>query len=355
LYFPNHDSMVANMAQLAKMGLSVRISELDMRIPVPATSAGLADQAAGFSTVVQACLDSPNCGSITVWDADDATSWIPGSGFWPGYGAATLFDANFQPKPAYTSVMNTLRTAALAAPTAPKLTAPAITNAASYANKGVAPGEIVVIFPTNVGPATLAGNSLDASGKVVTMIAGTRILFDGVAAPMIYTVKNQVSAVVPYEIAGQASTQVQVEYNGIRSVAVTVPVLPAVPGILTANSSGTGQAVAVNQDGSLNSASNPAARGSVVILYATGEGQRNPVGVTGVPAPAYASPVLSPVTLTVGGAPATLAYAASAPAFVGLMQINLTVPDTAPTGASVPVVLTIGKAQSPSGVTIAVK
>ncbi len=354
-YSPNHDSLVANMAQLAKMGLSVRISELDMRIPLPATSAGLADQAAAFSTVVQACLDSPNCGSITVWDANDATSWIPVSGYFPGYGAATLFDEKFQPKPAYTSVMNTLRAAALAVPTAPKLTAPAITNAASYANKGVAPGEIVVIFPTNVGPAALAGNGLDASGKVVTTIAGTRVLFDGVAAPMIYSVKNQVSAVVPYEIAVQATTQVQVEYSGIRSVAVTVPVLPAVPGILTANSSGTGQAVAVNQDGTLNSASNPAGRGSVVILYATGEGQRNPAGVTGVPAPAYAGPALSPATLTVGGPSATLGYAASAPGFVGLMQINLTVPDGAPTGGAVPVVLTIGTAQSPSGVTIAVK
>src|ERR1035441_4739865 len=74
LYFPNHDSMVANMAQLAKMGLSVRISELDMRIPVPVTTTGLADQASAFSTVVQACLDSPNCVSITVWGADDTTS-----------------------------------------------------------------------------------------------------------------------------------------------------------------------------------------------------------------------------------------------------------------------------------------
>ena len=148
---------------------------------------------------------------------------------------------------------------------------------------------------------TLGGNGLDPSGKVVTTIAGTRVLFDGVAAPMIYTVKNQVSAVVPYEIAGQAATQVQVEYNGIRPVAVTVPVLPAVPGILTANASGSGQAVAVNQDGSLNSASNPAARGSVAILYATGEGQRNSAGVTGVPAPAYGGPVLSPAALTVEG------------------------------------------------------
>jgi uncharacterized protein (TIGR03437 family) len=143
-----------------------------------------------------------------------------------------------------------------------------------------------------------------------------------------------------------------VEYNGIYSVAATVPVLPAIPAIITVNSEGTGEAVAVNQDGTLNSASNPAARGSVVTLYATGEGQRNPAGVTGVPAPAYDPPVL-PVIVTVGNMPAALPYASSAPGYVGLMQIDLTVPENAPTGSAVPVVLTVGTAQSPS-VTIAI-
>lgn len=351
-WLPNHDSMVANMARLAKMGLSVRLSELDLRLRLPPSAADLANQATIFSTTVQACLDSPNCVSVVVYGSDDTTSWIPST--YPGYGAATLFDANFQPKPAYTSVMNTLRTAALAVPTAPKLTGPAITNAASYANQGVAPGEIVTLFPTNAGPATFTGTGFDASGKILTLIGGTRVLFDGVAAPMIYAAENQVAAVVPYEIAGQSSTLVQVEYNGIRSVATTVPVLAAVPGIITTNAQGTGQASAVNQDGSINSASNPAARGSVVVLYATGEGQRNPAGVTGVPAPAYDGPVLS-AGATVGGIAANLPYAASAPGYVGLMQINLTIPQSAPTGPAVPIQLTIGTVQSPSGVTIAVQ
>jgi len=119
------------MAHWAKLGLTVRLSELDARLLLPATTAQLAAQANIFNTTVQACLDSPNCVSMAVWGADDTTSWIPS--FYPGYGAATLFDASFQPKPAYTSVMNTLRTAALAVPSAPKLTAAAIANAASYA------------------------------------------------------------------------------------------------------------------------------------------------------------------------------------------------------------------------------
>jgi endo-1,4-beta-xylanase len=348
---PDHDSMVANMAQLAKMGLRARISELDAMIQLPASAADLATQATFFSTTVQACLDSPNCTTISVMEANDAVSGTANQV--PGYGAATMFDANFQPKPAYTAVMNTLRTAALAVPSAPALTAPAVTNGADYANKGVAPGEIVTLFPSNTGPSTMANLGLDASGNVLTLIGGTRVLFDGVAAPMIYAAKNQVAAVVPYEIAGESSTQVQVEYNGIRSVAVTVPVLAAVPAIITTNSQGTGQAAALNQDNSLNSASNPAARGSIVTIWATGEGQRNPAGVTGVPAPAYDAPVLS-ASVTVGGVAASLPYAAASPGYVGLMQIDLTVPPSAPTGAAVPVQLTIGTIQSPS-VTIAIK
>ena len=351
-WVPNHDSMVANMAHLAKMGLSVRLSELDVRLPLPATSAALESQASLYSTSVQACLDSPNCISIVVFGADDSTSWIPT--YYPGYGAATLFDANFQPKPAYTSVMNALRTAALATPGAPALTAPAVTSAASYANQGVAPGEIIALFPTNVGPATFTGSGLDDSGKVLTLIGGTRVLFDGIAAPMIYTVRNQAAAVVPYEVAGHSSTQVQMEYNGIRSVAVSVPVLPAAPALFTVNAQGTGPVVANHLDGTVNSASNPAARGSIVVLFATGEGQRNPAGVTGALAPAYDTPVL-PVSVSIGGVAAELGYAASAPGFAGLMQINLTIPPGAPIGAAVPVILTVGTAQSRSGVTIAIK
>ncbi len=352
-YSPDLASMEANMAQLAKMGLSARISELDMRINVPATSPELADQATAYSAVVQACLESPNCVSITSWGADDTTSWIAYSGYFPGAGAATLFDANFQPKPAYAAVMATLRTAALAVSTAPTLTATAVVNAASYAKNGVAPGEIVTLFPNNVGPAALTGTGLDASGKVLTEVAGTRVWFSGIPAPIIYAAKNQVAAVVPYELAGSDSTQVQVEYNGIYSVAVTVPVVAAVPGIITTNSQGTGQAVALNVDGTVNSTANPAARGTIVTIYATGEGQRNPAGVTGaLPGPNDA-PVL-PVSLTVGGAAAHLTYAASAPGFIGMMQIDFTVPQSAPTGAP-QVELTVGTAKSPAGVTVAVK
>ena len=251
-----------------------------------------------YATTVQACLDSPNCVSLTVWGANDKTSWIPY--FFKGFGAATFFDASFQPKPGYTSAMNTLRAAALASKTAPALSSVAVVNAASYAKPGIAPGELVTLFPTNSGPAMQTGASLDSTGKVATETGDTRVLFDGIPAPMIYSLKNQAAAVVPYEIAGHPSTLVQVEFNGLQSVAVSVPVLQAVPGVFTADGSGGGQAAMQNSDGSANGASHPAPRGSVAILFVTGEGQTNPGGMDGVLAasPAPAAPTPAPACTT---------------------------------------------------------
>jgi endo-1,4-beta-xylanase len=104
VYSPVLSQIVANMARFAKLGLLVRETELDVALTLPASASDLANQATAFSTSVQACLESPNCVGINVFGADDAMSWINGS--FPGEGAATMFDANFNPKPAYTAVMN---------------------------------------------------------------------------------------------------------------------------------------------------------------------------------------------------------------------------------------------------------
>ena len=118
---------------------------------------------------------------------------------------------------------------------------------------------------------------------------------------------------------------------------------------------GTGNAVIVNQDGSINSDQNPAPRGSIVVLYATGEGQTNPAGVTGQPAQSpFPKPVL-PVSLTIGGIAAGVLWAGEAPGFVGLLQINAQVPSGFVPPGDLPVVLTVGTYQSQAGVTIALK
>ena len=155
-------------------------------------------------------------------------------------------------------------------------------NAASYVGGSVSPGEIVVIFGSGLGPNALVGPQLDTRGYVSSSLAGTQVLFDGVAAPIIYTQASQVSVVVPYEVIGR--TQVQVVYQGQASNLVLIPVAAVMPGIFTVGASGHGQGSILNQDGTVNSASNPAPVGSYVSVYATGEGQTNPAGIDGKPA-----------------------------------------------------------------------
>jgi len=237
------------------------------------------------------------------------------------------------------------------------ISANGIGNAASYAGGSVAPGEIVVIFGSGLGPNTLAGLQLDSHGNVSTSLSGTQVLFDGIAAPLIYSQAKAVSAVVPYEVNGKNSTQVQVIYQGQPSNVVAMPVTSVMPGIFTDDASGRGQGAVVNQDGTMNSATNPAAAGSVVFFYATGEGQTVPGGVDGQPDGSPAPvPAGQPVTVTIGGINAQTMYAGGVPGLVaGVLQVNAQIPSGVATGNAVPIVLTIGGKASQTGATLAIR
>jgi len=164
------------------------------------------------------------------------------------------------------------------------------------------------------------------------------------------------SAIVPYNVAGKASTQMQVEYLGMLSDPVTVPVAAAVPGLFTKDFSGTGQGAIVNQEGSLNSAANPAARGSIVSLYATGEGETNPSGIDGMLGGDKPPKPRLPVTATIGGVSAEVTYAGGANGLVaGAMQINVRIPTGIAPGSAVSVQMTVGNTSSQAGVTLAVQ
>ena len=232
----------------------------------------------------------------------------------------------------------------------------AVTNAASFAPGPVAPGEFVTIFGTAVGPTTAVNLVLTPSGTVDTILGGTQVFFDNIAAPVIYSSATQVSVIVPYEVAGQVSTTMKVEYLGIASLSQTVRVIDSSPGIFVANASGQG--AILNQDSSPNSAQNPAAAGSVVSIFATGEGETDPLGLDGV-INASSLPLPEPVgkvSVLINGEPAEVTYAGGAPGQVaGIVQVNVRVPADVPSGAAVPVTITVGAATSQSGVTLAVK
>jgi uncharacterized protein (TIGR03437 family) len=228
-----------------------------------------------------------------------------------------------------------------------------LVNGASMLGGPLAPGEIVTIFGTGLGPESAAGARLDEAGLIETALGGGQVLFDGVPAPLLYVQAMQINLQVPYEAAGRGTTEIEVRFGGQLSARLLAAVTEAAPAIFTL-AGGRGQAAALNESGALNSAAAPARRGSIVVLYATGEGQTNPGGVTGKPASApYPAPVLA-VSLAIGGQPAEILYAGSAPGYAGLMQVNARVPERVEAGPQ-PVELTVGEAKSQPGVTVAVE
>ena len=246
-----------------------------------------------------------------------------------------------------------------------------VINAASGATGSVAPGMAISIFGALLGPQTgVPWTAPVGDGTAATTLGGTQVLFDGTPAPLLYAASGQVNALAPFELSSKTSTVLQVVYDGVTSAGLTLPVVAAEPGLFTANAAGTGEGAILNQDGKVNSASNPAAAGSTIQLFGTGGGVTVPPSVDGtlnpIPAPGATLGALAlTATATVGGQPATVYYAGPAPGLVaGILQINVTLPSGTPSG-SIPVVVTLScstpsaancfTASSQTAVTVAVQ
>jgi uncharacterized protein (TIGR03437 family) len=238
----------------------------------------------------------------------------------------------------------------------PRPTISAVTSAASY-NSSIAPGQMVVVFGSGMGPERTAALQLDANGLVSRTTGDVRILFDGVPAPIVYASATQCSAVAPYFGTAKSTTHVQVEYKGVRSAPLTVPVSATAPGLFTQDFTGKGPGAILNEDNvTRNSASAPARPGSVVILWGTGEGVTDPPGVDGRPAADVLPKPIAPVSVQIGGLPAVVEYAGAAPGNIpGLFQINARIPTGVALGDQIPVRVKIGNSMSPDGVTVAVR
>jgi len=221
--------------------------------------------------------------------------------------------------------------------------------------RDAAPGEIIVIFGAGLGPESGVAGALDSSGVLANLLSGAEVRFDGVPAPLLFVQAGQVNALVPYSVGGKASTLLQIGYASQQSQPVSIPVAGASPTIFTMGFSGVGAGAVLNQDGTLNSKTNPAARGSVVQIFGTGDGLTNPPGVDGQsPVSPLPKPRL-PVSALVDGLPAVVHYAGAAPGLAGCVQVNAQIPDNASTGSAVPVSFTVGTWSSQAGVTIAIQ
>ncbi len=136
--------------------------------------------------------------------------------------------------------------------------------------------------------------------------AGAQVTVAGYPAAVLSSSEGKTVAQAPAEIAGLNTASIEILVDGLTRATVTLPVAPAAPALFADED---GIALATNEDGSLNAAANPAARGSVIVLYGTGQG-------------------LAPGTSSVriGDYPADVLYAGPVSGYPGLFQLNVRVP-----------------------------
>ena len=231
----------------------------------------------------------------------------------------------------------------------------AVANGANGVTGLLAPGEFVSLFGFGIGPQTPDSARLGPDGRLVSTLSGTTVSFDGAPAPLLYVGGNQINAIVPFAVAGKSRTTIRIDTPDYGANVASVGVGVTAPGLFSLSGTGQGQAAALNQDGTVNGPGNPAARGSVIVLYGTGAGQTSPPGVDGRPAVALSKPNAA-ISVTIASQDAQVLYAGAAPGLVeGVIQVNAVIPATVAAGSQVPVSLRAGSIESQRNIYIAVR
>lgn len=236
----------------------------------------------------------------------------------------------------------------LAPPAQPEVSRAGVVNAFSgQVGRGVAPGEIVSVYGSGLGPLEGVSLGLDpGTGRLPVSGPGVSVTFNGIAAPLYFVSAAQLNVQVPYELQGAAEASIRVNVNGTASEAVAVPVLPTAPGLFPR---------AFDARGVMVGGDTPAAPGDVVVLYATGQGVTSPASVTGaIPTAGVFAEPIAPLTLTIGGVAAEVLFKGQAPGTAGVMQLNVRVPAGLGRGDA-PVTLRVGDADSQTGVSIPIR
>jgi len=219
----------------------------------------------------------------------------------------------------------------------PEIAPGGVVNGASFTPK-VAPGALFSIFGSSLALSTQSAAALPLS----TNLAGTSVTIGGKQAPLVFVSPAQINAQVPYETLEGQTVPVVVTVNGVASPAVNVTVAATAPGIFQF---GQKRAVVQNQDYSVNNTDKPAAPNTYVIAYLTGGGKVDNAVATGNAATADPlSRPRGPVTATIADMPAEVVFGGLTPSFVGLMQVNLKIPNLQP--GTYPLVVTVNGEKS---------
>jgi uncharacterized protein (TIGR03437 family) len=212
--------------------------------------------------------------------------------------------------------------------TAPTIALEGLINEATNLPGPIVPGELISIIGAALGPTqTVSATPDPATGAYPVELGGVRVRIGDRDAPVLLASVSRIKVQVPWETPPGVYVNLQTSFSGQQSNVISVPVYNSMPGLFTNDTSGIGYLKAINQNGTLNSVANPARRGEVIIVYATGLGATTPVGITGRPAPnTPLSTAVFPVRAAVGTAQAPVLFAGLAPGMLGVYQLNISIP-----------------------------
>ncbi len=235
-----------------------------------------------------------------------------------------------------------------------------VLNSASAARNQVAPGTYSAIYGSAnaFGEVTRLFTEEPNPVPMPTIVGDTRVLVGEKAAPIQFVSPSQINFIVPKDTATAGSVEVIVERPSTGQVLASgFAEMDIVAPAVFAGAGGRGQVAAINQDGSINSPSNPAPRGSVVTIFATGLGNLAGSPADGVPAPGILSTTgsLQVIIGTAAVPAANIQYSGLAPGLISVWQINVTIPTTVPPGNATPFGLRFRDTAAQPGLTIAVR
>jgi uncharacterized protein (TIGR03437 family) len=225
-----------------------------------------------------------------------------------------------------------------------------VVNAANYiTGRPLAPGTFAAVFPAGGSTNVLATGTASAPSGVFPLpitLSDTQVLVNNNTASLFYVSPGQINFPLSLTLptAGTVDLQVVSQSTGQVYGGAEVALNSASPGLFTLGGSGSAGVAAENQDGSINAPNNAIPRGSVVVLFGTGEGPVANPPTEGFGAPAGLTPTASHPQILLGSPSsaivvpdANIQYSGLAPTLVGVWQINFLVPSNAPSGNSVPI------------------
>jgi uncharacterized protein (TIGR03437 family) len=219
-----------------------------------------------------------------------------------------------------------------------------VSAASSVSFTALAPGGIIAIYGNQLADNTALAPSIPLS----TTLGNTSVQIGRTLLPLLYAGQGQINAVVPFGLNTNTTYQLLIQRDQTYSSPMPVNIADAQPGVFLSGGNG----IAVDSRGTapafLVTPSAPAQAGDVLVIYCAGLGVTNQSVADGAASPTNPpAQTQAPVTVTIGGRNANVAFAGLTPTLVGLYQVNVTMPAGVTPGNAVPVMLTVAGQTSP--------